>query len=339
MILDVQKFISERRPDWEEFEAMLRHLEDDSRKHRFEIGEVRRFHYLYERIAADLTKLSAYAAEPQTRSYLESLVARGFGEMHGNAGRLPLVRSLIQLVTAFPQAVRRHFAVFLMVLAIFGSGMVFGGLALALDATAKPVLMPFPHLLGDPSERVAEEEATAAESDPMEGGKSTFSAQLMTHNTKVAIFTLALGMTFGIGTGILLFYNGVMIGAVLMDYILAGESVFLAGWLLPHGSVEIPAILLAGQAGLLLGRALLFASGRKSMGQRLLEIRADLVVLTAGVAALLIWAGIVESFMSQYHEPILPYSVKIGFGALQLAGLIAYLSLAGRKGNKEAHPR
>jgi uncharacterized membrane protein SpoIIM required for sporulation len=96
--------------------------------------------------------------------------------------------------------------------------------------------------------------------------------------------------------------------------------------------VEIPAILLAGQGGLLLGRTLLFARGRKSMGQRLLEIRGDLVVLTAGVAALLIWAGIVESFMSQYHEPILPYAVKISFGALQLTGLIAYLGLAGRGG-------
>ena len=335
MILDLQKFVSERRPDWEAFEAMLQHLEDDARQHRFDVADVQRFHYLYERVAADLTKLSTSAVEPQTRNYLESLVARGFGEMHGNARRLPLTGSLLQLVTAFPQAVRRHFAILLMVLAIFGSGMVFGGLALALDETAKPVLMPFPHLLGDPSERVAEEEATAAKEDPMEGGKSTFSAQLMTYNTKVAIVTLALGMTFGIGTGILLFYNGVIIGAVMVDYVLAGESVFLAGWLLPHGSVEIPAILLAGQGGLLLGRTLLFAHGRRSMGQRLQEIRADLVVLTAGVASLLIWAGIIESFMSQYLEPILPYVVKISFGVIQLVGLIAYMVLAGRGNLKQ----
>lgn len=331
MILDVQKFITERRPEWEAFEAMLNHLEDDARNQRFDTREAHRFHYLYERIAADLTKLNAYAVEPQTHKYLESLVARGFGEMHGSSERLPLVRSLVNLVTTFPQTVRRHFSVLCMVLAIFGGGMVFGGLALALDPTAKPVLMPFPHLLGDPSERVAEEEAAAAKDDPMAGGKSTFSASLMTHNTKVAIFTLALGMTFGIGTGIVLFYNGVMIGAVMTDYVLAGESVFLVGWLLPHGSVEIPAILIAGQGGLLLGRALLFAQERKSIGQRLSEIRGDLVVLTAGVACLLIWAGIIESFMSQYHEPILPYSVKIGFGAVQLVGLVAYLGLTGRK--------
>ena len=165
----------------------------------------------------------------------------------------------------------------------------------------------------------------------MAGAKSRFSAELMTHNTKVAIFTLALGMTFGIGTGVLLFYNGVVLGAVVADYLIAGEGVFLTAWLLPHGSVEIPAILLAGQGGLLLGRTLLFASGRHSLGQRLRMIREDLVILIGGIALLLVWAGIIESFMSQYHEPILPYSVKIVFGALQLCGLFAYVGYFGRK--------
>lgn len=335
MILDVEKFIRTRRPEWDEFEAMVEHLEGGSRV-RFDLEEARRYHYLYERIAADLTKLSAYAVEPQTRTYLESLVARGFGEMHGTARRLPLTRTLVHLVTAFPIKVRRHLRLLMMVCALFGGGMLFGALALALDPSAKPVLMPFSHLLGDPSDRVAKEEAEAAKGDPLAGRKSTFSAELMTHNTKVAILTLALGMTFGIGTGILLFYNGVALGAVIIDYVLAGESVFLTGWLLPHGSVEIPAILLAGQAGLLLGRTLLFAEGRRSFGERLRAIRGDLVLLIAGVALLLIWAGIIESFMSQYHEPILPYSVKITFGTLQLGGLVAYLMLAGRKAERGA---
>lgn len=330
MIIDLEKFIITRKPDWDEFESMLEFLESDSR-HKLSIDEVQRFHFLYERVAADLAKLSAYTAEPKTKTYLQSLVARGFGEMHGRSRGLPLFTRLSQLFTAFPKIFRVHFRLFLMVVALFGGGALFGALALALDQTAKPVLMPFSHLLGDPSERVAEEEAEAAESDPMEGSKSSFSAYLMTHNTKVAIFTLALGMTFGVGTGIILFYNGAAIGAVIMDYLLAGEGVFLTGWLLPHGSVEIPAILLAGQGGLLLGRTLLFAEERQSLGQRLKNIRSDLIILISGVAVLLIWAGIIESFMSQYHEPILPYSVKIGFGVIQLIGLIAYLSLVGRK--------
>lgn len=328
MILDVGKFIQRRRPEWDEFESIVQYLESGP-KARLNLEEAQRFHYLYERLAADLAKLSAYAADPEAKAYLESLIARGFGEMHGAERRVPLLRALANLVSAFPSVVRKHVSSLMIVLALFTGGMVFGGLALALDPSAKAVMMPFSHLMGDPSDRVAEEEKRASESDPMEGAKSTFSAELMTHNTKVAIFTLALGMTFGIGTGVLLFYNGAMIGAVMMDYILAGESVFLAGWLLPHGSVEIPAILLAGQGGILLGRTLLFAKERQSMAERLRGVRSDLMVLIAGVAVLLIWAGIIESFFSQYHEPILPYSVKIVFGTFQLTLLVTYLLYAG----------
>ena len=70
---------------------------------------------------------------------------------------------------------------------------------------------------------------------------------------QTAVFnTMALGMTWGVGTLIMLFYNGVILGAVSADYILGGQGVFLAGWLLPHGSIEIPSILLGGQAGFIL---------------------------------------------------------------------------------------
>ena len=68
---------------------------------------------------------------------------------------------------------------------------------------------------------------------------------------------MATGITWGAGTLILLFYNGVILGAVAADYIAGGQGVFLAGWLLPHGSIEIPAILLGGQAGFILAGALI----------------------------------------------------------------------------------
>jgi hypothetical protein len=54
------------------------------------------------------------------------------------------------------------------------------------------------------------------------------------------------------------------------------------------------------------------------MRRRLADISRDVVTIISGAALLLIWAGIIESFFSQYHEPIIPYSVKIGFGILEL---------------------
>ena len=76
-------------------------------------------------------------------------------------------------------------------------------------------------------------------------------------------------MTWGIGTIIVLFYNGVILGAVAVDYIRAGQTKFLLGWLLPHGVIEIPAILIAGQAGLLLAAALIGRGNRDPLRKRL----------------------------------------------------------------------
>jgi hypothetical protein len=46
---------------------------------------------------------------------------------------------------------------------------------------------------------------------------------------------------------------------------------------------------------------------------------------------MLVWAGIIEAFFSQYHEPVLPYHFKIAFGCVELLILALFLSKAGRK--------
>ena len=207
-------------------------------------------------------------------------------------------------------------------------GTFCGGAAVIFDPDAKVAIAPFPNLLQNPTERVKEEES---KTNPMLAtSKSRFSAMLITNNTKISILALALGVTWGIRTLILLFYNGVVLGAVIFDYVRAGQSVFLMGWLLPHGVIEIPAILIAGQAGLLLGRALIGWNSKENVHQRLRSVTGSLVTLISGAALLLIWAGLVEAFFSQYHEPILPYQFKIIVGLLELLALLKFLSLGKR---------
>jgi protein-L-isoaspartate(D-aspartate) O-methyltransferase len=46
------------------------------------LGQTRRFHYLYQRASADLARLATFASEPEMGRYLESLVARAYGEIH-----------------------------------------------------------------------------------------------------------------------------------------------------------------------------------------------------------------------------------------------------------------
>jgi uncharacterized membrane protein SpoIIM required for sporulation len=123
----------------------------------------------------------------------------------------------------------------------------------------------------------------------------------------------------------------VILGAVCFDYVRAGESMFLAGWLLPHGAIEIPAILLGGQAGFLLAGAMIGWRTRETRSARLRRIGPDLIGLIAGAGMLLVWAGLVEAFFSQYHEPYVPYSLKILFGVTELVLLVLFLARAGSK--------
>lgn len=324
MILDIERFIREERPYWDELDTQLQ-----KERPIADLVAARRLYYLYRRAASDLARLQNFATEGEVRSYLEQLVARAYAEVHGGRKRAYRLRPLHWLRVTLPDAFRRHVRAFQLALGITLIGAIFGAGAVLLDPDAKGILMPFAHLLGDPSDRVAMEESVSA-ADGMPRSHSSFAAMLMTNNIRVSIMALALGVIWGLGTAVLLFYNGVILGAVVLDYIWAGESVFLAGWLLPHGSVEIPAILLAGQAGFMLGGSMIGRGTAQTLQERMRAITPDIVTLIAGISLLLVWAGIIESFFSQYHAPVFPYSLKIAFGTVQLVLLFAYLSLSGR---------
>jgi uncharacterized membrane protein SpoIIM required for sporulation len=327
MIVDLRKFLAGEERYWKELDAILTRLESGPAA-SLTLDEAQRFHYLYERCLSALARISTFSAEPEMRRHLDSIVSRAYAEMQETPESRARLRPVQWFFHTFPAVFRRHLRTFSLSTALTVAGVAFGCLAMAIDADAKRVLMPFSHLNEDPRKRVFQEEELGR-SKKLAGRQTSFSAMLMTNNTKVALTTLAFGITWGVGTTIVLFYNGVTLGAVCWDYVMAGQSKFLAGWLLPHGSIEIPAIVIAGQAGLILAGAMIGWGSRKSRGQRLREVSADLTTLAGGVACLLVWAGIVEAFLSQYHAPVLPYEWKIAFGVVELVLLTLFLSRSG----------
>ena len=326
MIIDLQRFIASERPYWAELEGVLDKLEAEP-QWKMPLEKLRHFHYLYERTSAALAKIMTFSAEPEIRRYLEHLVGRAYGEIHETREKQYHFSPWAWFFQTLPRTFRRHARAFWLALAITLTGCLFGGLATAFDPESRSITMSFGHDRLTPSERVAKEEAVTK--DRLAGQKGSFSTFLMTHNTHVSILTFALGMTWGIGTFILLFSNGVSLGAIAVDYMMDGQTKFLLGWLMPHGVVEIPAILIAGQAGLMLAGALIGWGRRNTITTRLRAISPDLVTLIFGVAIMLVWAGLIEAFLSQYHEPIIPYWVKISFGSVELVLLILFLSLSG----------
>src|SRR5260221_13865955 len=117
MIIDLPKFVASERSQWAALEAVLNKLENDSGQ-KMPLDQLRQFHYLYERASADLAKLATFSSEPQTRRYLESLVARAYGEINETRQKQRRPSLLALVFPTPPPTLRRHLHAFLPSLAL-----------------------------------------------------------------------------------------------------------------------------------------------------------------------------------------------------------------------------
>jgi len=260
---------------------------DDADDHQPSLDEAKRFYYLYQQTLADLVKLNTFAGEGETTQYLERLVAKTYSRLHESGGEKVRFRPLGWLTRTFPGTFRRHWKAFAISVGVFMAGASLGGGALAVNYDTKDQFVPrqFPHLREKPSKRVERKEKQ--DFDAFQG-RHAFSSQLMTHNTKVTALAMVSGFLWGIFTLAIIFSNGQLLGFVVYDYLQDGQGEFLIAWLLPHGSIEIPAILLGGQAGLVIAHTMFGWGTNLRLRQRFARIRGNLVTLIADAALLLI---------------------------------------------------
>lgn len=328
MILNLERFQAQARPRWQKLESLLATLEGRADR-RLNAGEADQLQDLYAQVAADLNRVTHGALAPDLRQYLERLVARAYAELYfapPSRSELWKPRRWLRIFTAFPESFRRQSRYFALALMITLLGCTFGGLAVRYDPAAVDVLLPADYLR-NPGERVHQEEKGKGERLNSTQIEAAFSAQLIKHNIQISLLAAALGVTFGIGTALLLFENGVLLGAVVVRYTQQGFGLFMTAWLLPHGVFEIPSILIAGQAGFYLARLLLHRRENRDVRQSMREW----LVLIAGMAMMLVWAGIMEAFFSQHHAPVLPYGFKVAVALAELVLLTFYLLLIGRR--------
>jgi len=328
VILDLERFQAQARPRWGKLESLLASLEGRPDR-RLSPAEAERLQELYTQTAADLNRVTHGALAPELRQYLERLVARAYAELYyapATRSEIWQPRRWLRIFTVFPEAFRRQSRYFVLAVLITVLGCALGGLAVRYDPASVDALLPAGYLR-NPGERVHQEEQGQNRHLPSTQMEAAFSAELITHNVQVALLAAALGVTFGIGTALLLFENGVLLGAVAVRYTQQGFGLFVTAWLLPHGVFEIPSILIAGQAGFYLARLLLRRHEDRNMRREMREW----LLLIAGLALMLVWAGIMEAFFSQHHAPVLPYGFKVAVGAAELALLTIYLLLVGRR--------
>lgn len=149
--------------------------------------------------------------------------------------------------------------------------------------------------------------------DMSTGIKALFATELMIHNIQVALTCFVSGFLFGLPTLLILLQTGLMLGAFPALFY-NGDLTGLGAWLLPHGVPEVSAIIFAGGAGLQLGYVML----RQSPIPLGVQLKNTLRKLSGTVAlfmVLLVWAGIVESFVRQSE---LDYAARYLIAAVSL---------------------
>src|SRR5690606_23581309 len=99
-------------------------------------------------------------------------------------------------------------------------------------------------------------------------------------------------------TLLLLVYNMAVLGAMLWLFVGAGLGWEFAAWLSVHGTTELLAILLAGAAGLHVGRTMAFP-GKRPVLAAMSDSGRRAAQVMAGVVLMLATAGLLEGYARQ----------------------------------------
>jgi len=164
-------------------------------------------------------------------------------------------------------------------------------------------------------------------------GLSVFSAFLFSNNAQVSILAFAFGFAFGIPSLLLLVHNTASLGAMLWLFDDAGLTWEFAAWLSVHGTTELFAILLAGAAGLHIGRSMAFP-GERSVVEAAAEAGQRAAQVMVGVVLMLIVAAVLEGFARQFVDDM---SGRFTIGGFMLSFWLAYFFGLRRRGKGEAN--
>jgi uncharacterized membrane protein SpoIIM required for sporulation len=160
------------------------------------------------------------------------------------------------------------------------------------------------------------------------GELAAFSSLLFRNNMSVSLTAFALGITFGIGTAWLLWYNGILMGVLAAVFLQAGQlRAFLTG-VLPHGVLELPAILIAGGAGFLLAQGMIQARPWPRL-QELARAGKEALLLLAGCFPLLVVAAVLEAVVARAPDRYLASGFKLAVAALFGLLFVIYVFLLG----------
>lgn len=275
-------------------------------------AELEELALLYRQVAADLSVLRRDATARSYTDHVNELLTRAHHIIY--SGRKTSARSLFRFLRDdYPAIFQRQLP---FVLASLLISVAWGLLGAALTS-ARPDFMR--HFVGPAM--IATMERHEMWTKSVVSMAPTASSYIMTNNLSVSFATFAGGIAFGLGTFFYLYVNGMMLGVIGAACHQYAMSLALWSFVAPHGSLELPSILIAGGAGLRLGYSMLFPGSlrwRESVAQGGMEATR----LVSGIIPLLVLAGLLEGFFSPSHAPVW---LKFTVGGLLFSLLLLWL--------------
>jgi len=313
--VDLDRYITAHRPAWDR----LAHLARRGRRgsHRLSPAELDELVVLYQRVSGHLSHARSAYADPGLTTTLTRLVADANAVIYG--ARRPVRQAVRDFVlVAFPSAVwriRRFVAVAaaLTLLPALAVGAWIATSDAALEASAPEAVR---------AAYVEEDFEAYYSSEPA----SQFAAEVTFNNIQVSITAFAVGILACIPTAGILAFNGANVGVAGGLFHAVGEWERFWGLILPHGLLELTAVIVAGGAGLRLGWTLVDPGDRTRAAALTEEGRRSVVVVLGLIGAFAV-AGLVEGFVT--GSP-LPTWARVGIGVAVWASFGTYVVRLGR---------
>lgn len=325
LVLKSAAFRAEREASWRELEDLLRRVQSGGLR-ALRAPELARLPLLYRAALSSLSVARAISLDRNLLEYLESLCTRAYLVVYGVRRRF-LEAAIDFLARRLPRLVRAYWPYVLLGYALLAAGS-WAGYALTRadpDRFYAFVDADMAQGRGPTASTQALRDVLYAHGKTAEMLKS-FAMFLFTHNAQVGLLAFVVGFTGGVPSALLLFTNGLVLGAFVAVYAAHGLTLDLWGWLLPHGVTELTAVALCGAAGMALGMAVVFP-GREERRVALARRGREAAMIALGAMALFFVAGLIEGIFRQRVQAIGVRYAVAGTSAVLLA---AYLLLAGR---------
>lgn len=270
---------------------------------------------LYRQASGDLAYLSTHSSNADVVSYLNNLVGRAYTEIY----RLPrrdAVDVVRQALATGAQAVRRRRGEIFFAVGVFFLALFFAwGLMTVVPETRQFFVQPgfedtFKHW-------------TEGEHQERTGGESVLATSFYAgNNPRVGIMTIGLSLaSCGVMGVLMVWQNGLLLGALAADCAKTGTVFFLFSSILPHGVSEVGGLLITAAAGFLLGRTVV-APGKLSRADALKAAGKDAATLSILGLIMIALAAPIEGFFS--FSPSFPQWFKLVVGLLALTAWLAY---------------